>query len=486
MESPLDHGPREPRPARWRAPVAWLVIAAACTLWAARPWDGEEGAGGDAVGLVIARIQATYLVGVARLLGTEGAPLYTQARTTLDAGTVGQRQRFVLVAAELAGPGEARQRLEELDATIADPPVGPPPELDEAELHVQQVLHALFPPELADAEPGEARRIARDAASSLSPADRSRLAALGWFGELSLQGEPRSRALRSAADVALVLIGAAIAGGLAVMAGFAGLVLVVVLVATGRLASGLGAARAPHVLYAETFAIWLVLFMGLQLVIGNFAPASLHMAFVAAAFPLSLCALVWPVLQGAAWNAVRHDVGLTLGRNPSQEALLGAGGYLVTLPLLGVGVLLTLGLIVLQQLLSPEPPTFSPAGGPAHPVIVEMSGSAVWPKLQIMALAVLAAPLVEETMFRGVLYRHLRGATAHLGGAMSIAIGTAGNTFVFAAIHPQGAVAIPALMSLATGMTLLREWRGTLLPAMIVHGISNGLVMCLLWALLGM
>jgi membrane protease YdiL (CAAX protease family) len=41
-------------------------------------------------------------------------------------------------------------------------------------------------------------------------------------------------------------------------------------------------------------------------------------------------------------------------------------------------------------------------------------------------------------------------------------------------------------MSLATGMTLLREWRGTLLPPMIVHGISNGLVMCLLWALLGM
>ena len=104
MEIPLDRRSREPGlPARWRGPLAWLVIAAACTLWAARPWDGEDGAGGDAVGLVIARLQATYLVGVARLMGTEGAPLYAQARTALDAGTVGQRQRFVLVAAELAG-----------------------------------------------------------------------------------------------------------------------------------------------------------------------------------------------------------------------------------------------------------------------------------------------------------------------------------------------------------------------------------------------
>ena len=36
---------------------------------------------------------------------------------------------------------------------------------------------------------------------------------------------------------------------------------------------------------------------------------------------------------------------------------------------------------------------------------------------------------------------------------------------------------MPALMALACGFTLMREWRGTVVPSMIIHGISNGLVM---------
>jgi hypothetical protein len=32
-------------------------------------------------------------------------------------------------------------------------------------------------------------------------------------------------------------------------------------------------------------------------------------------------------------------------------------------------------------------------------------------------------------------------------------------------------------MSLACGMALVREWRGTLIPAMVIHGVSNGLIM---------
>ena len=36
---------------------------------------------------------------------------------------------------------------------------------------------------------------------------------------------------------------------------------------------------------------------------------------------------------------------------------------------------------------------------------------------------------------------------------------------------------MPALMALACGFTLMREWRGTVVPSMIMHAISNGLVM---------
>ena len=52
-------------------------------------------------------------------------------------------------------------------------------------------------------------------------------------------------------------------------------------------------------------------------------------------------------------------------------------------------------------------------------------------------------------------------------------------SFLFALVHPQGWLAIPALMSLAFGFAVFREWRGSLLPCMVAHGVSNGLVMLL-------
>ena len=82
-------------------------------------------------------------------------------------------------------------------------------------------------------------------------------------------------------------------------------------------------------------------------------------------------------------------------------------------------------------------------------------------------------------MFRGVLYRHLREGTRGLGWVSSAFISAVGVSFIFAAIHPQGLLTVPALMGLAFGFTLIREWRGTLIPSMIAHGINNGVVLLL-------
>jgi len=83
-------------------------------------------------------------------------------------------------------------------------------------------------------------------------------------------------------------------------------------------------------------------------------------------------------------------------------------------------------------------------------------------------------------MFRGVLYRQLRSASHNIGMVLSIVISILITSFLFAAIHPQGWVAIPALMGIAIGMNLMREWRGSLIPSMMVHGISNGIVVSML------
>ena len=127
---------------------------------------------------------------------------------------------------------------------------------------------------------------------------------------------------------------------------------------------------------------------------------------------------------------------------------------------------------------------FTPAAGPAHPIVFQLAEGGWGLRLQVLLLAAVLAPLVEETMFRGVLYRHLREVSGRFGRPLSVLISATLNTLIFAGVHPQGWVAVPALMGLAYGFVLLREWRGSLLPAMVAHGLSNGLVMTMLILLL--
>ena len=59
------------------------------------------------------------------------------------------------------------------------------------------------------------------------------------------------------------------------------------------------------------------------------------------------------------------------------------------------------------------------------------------------------------------------------------------SSFIFAVIHPQGLLAVPMLMALACGFVLAREWRATLVPCMVAHGVHNGLTLLLAIAMLG-
>ena len=63
--------------------------------------------------------------------------------------------------------------------------------------------------------------------------------------------------LRPARVLAVVFVSVAVAGIGAGLAGFASLVVFVVLLFLRRLSGGLGAARGHHQIYAETFAVWL-------------------------------------------------------------------------------------------------------------------------------------------------------------------------------------------------------------------------------------
>ena len=59
-------------------------------------------------------------------------------------------------------------------------------------------------------------------------------------------------------------------------------------------------------------------------------------------------------------------------------------------------------------------------------------------------------PIVEEIMFRGVLYHLLRESTRNWR-VWSIVFSVAASGFVFAVIHPQGWLGVPVLMGVSAG-----------------------------------
>ncbi len=479
------------------AGIAWLVIITlVIVIFGARYLQEnaveEEGQVTDVAGELMMKLQSRYMLGSAEMMGGDGKELFPQAQNMLNMGSVSQRQRFVILTAELAGPFEARNVLEQLEAELASPPKGDPPVLTPEQEELQELLYKLYGQATED-EQEEAHLARIDAL--VADERQSLIKCADWFGELALVPSGTKAAAEREAitepaqrmvfTIVIIFVLIAIVGFL----GFTGLVLIGILAAIGKVKSSIELAGRSHGIYAETFALWLLSFIVLQVVV-QVSAASIpgmvdHVLFINfLAFICSLSILVWPVWRGISWSEVRRDIGWTTDRLRGLEPILGIAGYAMTLPLLAIGVLLFMALGFLQSLTTAVPDTFAPAGIPAHPIVNNLANGDLWTYIQVYLVASVAAPIVEETMFRGVLYQHLRSASRHMGIFVSISLSTLLNTFVFAVIHPQGWIVIPALMSLAIGFTLLREWRGTVIPSMFVHGISNGLVMTMLIVLL--
>lgn len=506
--------PPHPSPERYeprrtpigRTGIAWVVIAVLCTAMVVAhmlPEPSPEPAAepdGVPLDVIMMTFQSQVLVGMTEMWGGAASPgqMYRQNARPLNAGPVAQRQRFIVLAADLAGPDEAQRQLERLDGIIAEAQDGrEEPVLSEAQQQVQEILHTLYSEQVEDSQPN---------LEALDAQQRDVLVQeLGWFGQLALlprgvDDAARDAVVGPARTVAIIVIIAMILGGLALLGGFIALIIFFVLVLGGKVRSGIDAGRAHHGIHAETFAIWLPLFIALQFLsalVGVYLP-ELRMLLAFIAFFVSLAALAWPGIRGVPWHDVRHDIGLTLGRTPFAEPLYGILGYIMALPMLVVGLILTLVLMGAYSIVAGgESQPLAPGGAPAHPVVEMFAGANWWSIVQIILVAVVAAPVVEEIMFRGVLYRHLRGATdvsasgdamaspTGFGTSVSVLLSATINGFLFAVIHPQGLLAVPALMSLAYAFALVREWRGTIIPAVVVHGISNGLVMTLLIVVVG-
>jgi membrane protease YdiL (CAAX protease family) len=144
---------------------------------------------------------------------------------------------------------------------------------------------------------------------------------------------------------------------------------------------------------------------------------------------------------------------------PTVHALLyGIGGYIAALPFMLVTLIFSQ--VVFRGIETPE-----------HPIVraIIESGTAY---AVATILAVIVAPIVEETFFRGMLYTALR---SRLGVWWSSLI----SGVFFAAVHPTLPGGFLPILALGIVLAILREKTGSLLPSIICHGANNAVALVL-------
>jgi membrane protease YdiL (CAAX protease family) len=426
----------------------------------------------DAKSLIVLRMQGMYLVGAYNWTGRKDAQ-YLKIAMSLNVGPPAQRLCAVVLLGELGDAAEAQMELRDLtEQWRLEKTVLKDQQL--RALHILERLYSVFEQKRFDAP-------------SLDDADRQVLIEeLGWFGELALappetaRTADRAAALAPAYRTVVVLVSGILVFGALFFAGSIGLLALPICALLGYVRGGLRDNVPRSGVYAETFALWLLFFLGMSWLGGwvahQFDVRSWRLLLSGAGMLLSLWVLVWPVVRGIPWHQVKQDIGWTSGRAGAAEPLFGLGTFVLSIPLLVVGLIATLLLMALSQALHPSDPSTEQ---PGHPVFELLQNANWWEVAQAFFAASIVAPIVEETMFRGVLYRQLRSATAGGGFVLSFLASMVVVSFLFAVIHPQGWVATPALMAIAFALTIAREWRVSLLPGMVHHGIHNGCLLAL-------
>jgi membrane protease YdiL (CAAX protease family) len=329
----------------------------------------------------------------------------------------------------------------------------------------------------ATAQPG-ARGISDEACADV-------IKVLGTTGKtLVAQAKGDQEALDSLAAAGavllMVLVLAAFVGFVLALGGIAALIVFVVMAALGK-TKGIGAADElwSHV-YAEMFAVWMFAYLGLARAprmlfdiwedYGNEGPGmDVRLALsIAAAIAAVVIALWWGTRRGLSLRTIMAAVGLR--RFVAMDLVWGVVCWSMGIALLIVGVMLA---VVLSNIFSDGQMRAS------HPVQQMVEESGATGLFLTYMIACVCAPIGEEIVFRGALYRNLRQSFGRWGAVGSVMIAIAVSSVLFAAIHPQGLIFIPVLASLAVAFCIMREWRGTINASIVAHAINNTVVLTL-------
>jgi membrane protease YdiL (CAAX protease family) len=107
---------------------------------------------------------------------------------------------------------------------------------------------------------------------------------------------------------------------------------------------------------------------------------------------------------------------------------------------------------------------------PINPVQIQAL-SAIGPFDQLLMLVetAVAAPIVEELMFRGLLFPALRSRWGYVSGVVL-------TSAVFGLLHPNLPAGFLPLWTLGAAFAVVFQRRQSLLPCIVMHALHNGFV----------
>lgn len=454
-----------PRPGSVRsAAAAWVTIVVGCA-WSfggigSLKTESEPETTPTAPALVSPQADAAIQLVVA-MKSWAGADAVGAGLSSLDTlktqGTL-ERLAFAIAARWMGDDSAAHDMMRVLEAELPD---------DALVWQVQACLAqaAATSPSTAGAATALPPGVTRE---SLAPLGASaRLLESMATGDAALAAQVAERAAR----IAMAVVGFF---GLALVALAVGVTTLVVLLV--RASSGAPMSRlAPTLLghqgiHIELVAAWVVYEVILGAVASSVDLEGLGTIGVITFQALGLLALAWPIVRGLPWSDLRRELGLTLGAGIVREAAWGVLAWCMAIPMVLVGVMLS---AVMAWLFGGS---FSEASHPLQEGLRSSSagGIVIW-----YLVAAVVAPVLEEIVFRGALYRGLRAGTSSMPLLGSMVMSALLSSLVFAAIHPQGILFVPILGALAMSFCLVREMRGSLVAPMVGHAVNNGLIVTL-------
>jgi membrane protease YdiL (CAAX protease family) len=391
--------------------------------------------------------------------GAPREPVAGEGRTPVPVEAAVQRINAAISAAELLGPAVGEERLSAMEADDTFP--------DEGREMIALVRRAMDP------------------AESLTDDERTLLDTRhGWFAELALvvgrdPSDP-ARAAVLAGAVGLVIWAVAfmlLAVG-AVVGAIASVIYIIVRFSHRRMTPAFVPPLPGGSVYMEMAAIFVLGFILIKLFLPTIISAAnpaLATRIMLSAQWLLLLAVLWPMVRGVSWARTRHDLGWTSGRGIFREIGIGIVSYLAGLPLLIMAMVATIIIVLVRQAVMQS--QGQPPEQPHNPVIDLVTRASTLELVFLFVLATCWAPLVEETIFRGALYRHLRAWLGLFAAAILTAL-------LFGLMHGYSVYMLLPVITLGFCFALVREWRGSLVAPMTAHFIHNAVVLAMtLWAL---